>query len=367
MQVDMAAAGVIAKPKRVRICVHGEIARDEAPGGAAEVIDRIRRGAEPFSPAPDLAVARPAELRQNRAAEAEIARVAAAESLRAAEAEAARLAEAESLRQAGAARVLAAIRDERLLREQALDGGRRQAVLEVDRRITQLVTDLEGSGSLDLVKSDPDYRGWEQDQALTPAKTEIDHIDDLPAILPQVGAGQMARMQAEFQARAEAVSAGWRNAVAEHDRRIEKLEGVADVTGYGDRFKADPTFAAWDNERARGPFDLDPLDYQRARREILPQMRDELRARDEADGAGRIQLAAEHDRRIRTLAGLANLTGRLAEINADPDYQAWDKAIGTEMKAREQRREIEQAQRQSQNRGISWSQEIEPPGGGRSM
>ena len=61
MQVDMAAAGVFAKPKPVRICVHGEMARDEAPGGAAEVIDRIRRGEEPFppEPVPDIRVLRP--------------------------------------------------------------------------------------------------------------------------------------------------------------------------------------------------------------------------------------------------------------------------------------------------------------------
>ena len=220
------------------------------------------------------------------------------------------------------------------------------------------------------MKAHPDYRGWEQDQARTPAKTEADHLAELSAVVQQDGPGQVPRIRAELQARAEAVSGGWRKAVSEHDRRIEQLTGMADVTGYLGDFKAEPAFAAWEKERARGPFDLDPLDYQRTAREILPQMRDELRARDEADGAGRPQLAAEHDRRIRTLAGLADLNGRLAEVNADPDYQAWDKAIGTGMKAREQRREIEQAQRQSQGQGgqsIHWSQKIEPPSGGQSM
>ncbi len=43
--------GPAGKPRRVRIGVHGAIAPDEARSRAAEVIDRIRRGEEPF-PAP---------------------------------------------------------------------------------------------------------------------------------------------------------------------------------------------------------------------------------------------------------------------------------------------------------------------------
>ena len=40
--------GPAGKPKRVQIGVHGEIAPDEARNRAAEVIDRIRRGEDPF-------------------------------------------------------------------------------------------------------------------------------------------------------------------------------------------------------------------------------------------------------------------------------------------------------------------------------
>ena len=44
--------GPVGNPKRVRIGVHGEIAPDEARGRAAAVIDRIRRGEDPFPPEP---------------------------------------------------------------------------------------------------------------------------------------------------------------------------------------------------------------------------------------------------------------------------------------------------------------------------
>ena len=47
------------KAKRVTIGVHGRIAPDEARSRAAVVIDRIRRGEEPFppKPAPELTMA----------------------------------------------------------------------------------------------------------------------------------------------------------------------------------------------------------------------------------------------------------------------------------------------------------------------
>lgn len=44
--------GPAGHPKRVGIGVHGEIAPDEARGKAAEVIDRMRRGEDPFPPEP---------------------------------------------------------------------------------------------------------------------------------------------------------------------------------------------------------------------------------------------------------------------------------------------------------------------------
>ena len=44
--------GPVGNPKRVTIGVHGEIAPEEARGEAAAVIDRIRRGEDPFPPEP---------------------------------------------------------------------------------------------------------------------------------------------------------------------------------------------------------------------------------------------------------------------------------------------------------------------------
>ena len=45
--------GPAGKPRRVKIGVHGTIAPDEARKDAAVVIDRIRRGEDPFPPAPE--------------------------------------------------------------------------------------------------------------------------------------------------------------------------------------------------------------------------------------------------------------------------------------------------------------------------
>ena len=59
---------------------------------------------------------------------------------------------------------------------------------------------------------------------------------------------------------------------------------------------------------------------------LLPQMRHELQGREEADSAGRREVVAEHDRRIERIAAAAKVSGYRGELDAEPDYRAWERA-----------------------------------------
>ena len=67
-----------------------------------------------------------------------------------------------------------------------------------------------------------------------------------------------------------------------------------------------------------------PLDLSNGR-ELLPQMRRELQERGECEDGWR-HARAEHDRRIEQIAAAAKVSGYQAELEAEPDYRAWQQA-----------------------------------------